>query len=105
MVSSTDLLILAMGGLLAALYLYKDKLLGPSSPATAKSTVVPKANGVGGGKKYQGDPRDFVAKMKDGVSLLDRLSSCGRWKWASWREDRSGGGSRAGWDAVGRSGE
>lgn len=79
MVSTSDLAILAMGGLLAVLYLYKDKILGPKVPSTSTSTLAgAAANGGGGGgsklnangtKKYQGDPRDFVAKMKDGVSF------------------------------------
>jgi len=93
MVSTSDLVILAMGGLLAVLYLYKDKILGPKVPSTSTSTSAgAAANGGGGGgsklnangtKKYQGDPRDFVAKMKDGVSFFfssDGLALCWCWR-------------------------
>ncbi|KAL7411249.1 cytochrome P450 reductase [Mrakia frigida] len=79
MVSTTDLAILALGGLLAVLYLYKDTILGPKTPSSTTSSSTATNGGGGGGgsklnangtKKYSGDPRDFVAKMKDGKKRL-----------------------------------
>lgn len=77
MVAVTDLLILfvVLGG---GLYLFKDKLpfLSSAPPKQAAPTPSPRNGAVGanGAPKYSGDPRDFVAKMKDGVSACPPLS-------------------------------
>jgi hypothetical protein len=57
---STDVLVLVLGVVLAALYLFRDQIF--SSSATPKTTAPPvkEANG-------HGNPRDFVEKMKAGV--------------------------------------
>ncbi|KAK7056642.1 hypothetical protein VNI00_002359 [Paramarasmius palmivorus] len=61
--SSSDVFILTVGVVLAALYLFRDQLFAASKP---KSVPVPTkvANGDGG------NPRDFIAKMKAGKKRL-----------------------------------
>jgi len=57
---SSDTLVLVLGVVLAALYLFRDQIFSSSSkPKTPVSTV----KEVGG----DGNPRDFVQKMKAGV--------------------------------------
>jgi hypothetical protein len=58
--ASLDVIVLALGIVLAALYLFRDQVF--SSSPKPKATLLPakEANG-------HGDPRDFVAKMKAGV--------------------------------------
>ena len=60
--ASSDVIVLALGVILAALYLFRDQLFAASKPKTAP--VASKSNAGGG------DPRDFVAKMKEGVSTV-----------------------------------
>lgn len=60
MASSSDIIVLTVGLVLAALYLFRDQLFSASKPKTTPITA-PKGN-VGGG-----NPRDFVAKMKESV--------------------------------------
>ncbi|EED86084.1 predicted protein [Postia placenta Mad-698-R] len=59
MASSSDVLILAVGLVLAAVYLFRDQLFSASKP---KSAPVAAPKGGAG----SGNPRDFVAKMKEG---------------------------------------
>lgn len=59
MVSSTDLLILGLGAVLAVLYLYKDSIFG-SSDASAKL-----ANGLANGSTGEEGGNDFVSKLKN----------------------------------------
>lgn len=58
--SSSDVVILALGVVLAAVYLFRDQIFVPT-----KSNAIPSA-----ATKVldSGDTRDFVAKMKAGVS-------------------------------------
>ncbi|KAI0072027.1 cytochrome P450 oxidoreductase [Panus rudis PR-1116 ss-1] len=57
MAVSSDVLILAISVVLAAVYLFKDQLFAASKP---KSTPLPSKSSAG-----DGNPRDFVAKMKE----------------------------------------
>jgi NADPH-ferrihemoprotein reductase len=59
--SSSDVVILALGVVLAAVYLFRDQIFVPS-----KGNAIPSA-----ATKVldSGDTRDFVAKMKAGVSV------------------------------------
>lgn len=61
MANQSDVVILGVGVVLAALYLFKDQIFA----AKPKSSIPtgPKLSNGGG------DPRNFIAKMKDGVSL------------------------------------
>lgn len=61
--SSSDVLILALGVALAALYLFRDSLFAASKPKAALTTSK-SLNDAGG------NSRDFVAKMKAGVSVV-----------------------------------
>lgn len=61
--SSSDIAILALGVGLAAAYLFRDQLFAASKP---KTTPVVAAKGQNG----SGNPRDFVAKMKEGKKRL-----------------------------------
>ena len=61
MATSSDAVILSIGVVLAALYLFRDKLFSASKPKI--TPIVPKqANG-------SANPRDFIAKMKEAVSI------------------------------------
>jgi NADPH-ferrihemoprotein reductase len=58
--SSSDVFILVLGVVLAALYLFRDQLFATAKP---KAVSLPsKLN------DSDGNPRDFVEKMKRGVS-------------------------------------
>lgn len=61
--SSSDVVVLAVGIVLAAVYLFKDQIFAASKP---KSVPVPAAKAAAGG----GNPRDFIAKLKEGVSCI-----------------------------------
>ncbi|KAF8895295.1 putative cytochrome P450 oxidoreductase [Infundibulicybe gibba] len=61
--SSSDVVILALGVALAALYLFRDSLFAASKPKAAPITQSKAANG-------SGNPRDFIAKMKEGKKRL-----------------------------------
>ncbi|TFK40696.1 hypothetical protein BDQ12DRAFT_697373 [Crucibulum laeve] len=61
--SSSDVAILALGVILAALYLFRDQLFAASKPKVAPIVASKSANG-------SGNPRDFIAKMKDGKKRL-----------------------------------
>jgi NADPH-ferrihemoprotein reductase len=58
--SSSDILILALGVIIAALYLFRDQLFATSKP---KATLVTNSKPTNG----SANPRDFIAKMKVGV--------------------------------------
>ncbi len=62
MASSSDVLVLTLGVILAALYLFRDQLFAASTP---KSVPLSSSKANAGG----GNPRDFIAKMKEGVSV------------------------------------
>ena len=59
--SSSDIIILALGVGLAAIYLFRDQLFAASKPKTAPVLATKGMNG-------SGNPRDFITKMKEGVS-------------------------------------
>lgn len=59
--SSSDVLVLALGVVLAAVYLFRDQLFAASKPKSVPVAASKTSNG-------SGNPRDFVAKMKEGVS-------------------------------------
>ncbi|KAF8909007.1 hypothetical protein CPB84DRAFT_118385 [Gymnopilus junonius] len=56
--SSSDIAILALGVVLAAVYIFRDQLFAASKPKVAPTTSSKAANG-------SGNPRDFIAKMKE----------------------------------------
>ena len=58
--SSSDILVLAVGIVLAAVYLFRDAIFSAAKP---KSVPVPSSKTSAGG----GNPRDFIAKMKEAV--------------------------------------
>jgi NADPH-ferrihemoprotein reductase len=60
--SSSDVVILAIGVVLAAVYLFRDQLFAASKPKVAP-VVTKSANG-------SGNPRDFIAKMKEGKKRI-----------------------------------
>jgi len=60
--STSDIVILAVGIVLAALYLFKDTLFAAKEKT---APVVTRSAGVSGGE----NPRDFVQKMKAGVRV------------------------------------
>lgn len=62
--SSSDVIILALGVALAALYLFRDQIFSASKPSTVPTTASKVSNGD------EGNPRDFVAKMKAGKKRL-----------------------------------
>ncbi|KAG7088605.1 hypothetical protein E1B28_012579 [Marasmius oreades] len=62
--SSSDVLILTVGVVLAALYLFRDQLFAASKPKSAVPVPNKVANGDGG------NPRDFIAKMKAGKKRI-----------------------------------
>lgn len=59
--SSSDVAILALGVVLAAAYLFRDSIFSSSTPKAVPVAPSKLANG-------HGNPRDFIAKMKEGVS-------------------------------------
>lgn len=61
--SSSDVIVLAVGIVIAAVYLFRDQLFSSSK---SKSVPIPSQKVSAGG----GNPRDFIAKMKEGVSSL-----------------------------------
>lgn len=61
--SSSDVLVLALGVVLAALYLFRDQLFAAAKPKAIPISTGKASNG-------SGNPRDFVAKMKEGVCRL-----------------------------------
>nr|CAL69899.1 putative cytochrome P450 oxidoreductase [Pleurotus sapidus] len=61
--SSSDVLVLAVGVALAAIYLFRDQLFAQAKP---KSVPVPTSKASNG----SGNPRDFIAKMKEGKKRL-----------------------------------
>jgi hypothetical protein len=78
MVTASDLFILTLaGGALYIAFIFRDKLPFVSS-SSKDDKPIGKLNGNGtsngvngnGQPKFTGDPRDFVAKMKFGVSRL-----------------------------------
>lgn len=60
--SSSDVFILALGVVLAALYLFRDQLFAAAKP---KAVSLPSKISDG-----DGNPRDFITKMKEGVSNM-----------------------------------
>ncbi|KAF9267575.1 NADPH-dependent cytochrome P450 oxidoreductase [Marasmius fiardii PR-910] len=62
--SSSDVLILTVGVVLAALYLFRDQLFAASKPKTSVPVPTKVTNGD------SGNPRDFIAKMKAGKKRL-----------------------------------
>jgi hypothetical protein len=58
--SSSDVVILTIGIVLAALYLFRDQIF-----STAKPKAVSLSSKI---SESDGNPRDFIAKMKNGVS-------------------------------------
>ncbi|GLB38298.1 putative this enzyme is required for electron transfer from NADP to cytochrome P450 in microsomes [Lyophyllum shimeji] len=61
--SASDVFILALGVGLAAAYLFRDQLFAASKPKVAPVTTTKSQNG-------SGNPRDFIAKMKEGKKRL-----------------------------------
>ena len=59
--SSSDVVILSIGVVLAALYLFRDQLFSASKHKPVPPAVSKQANG-------SANPRDFIAKMKEAVS-------------------------------------
>ena len=57
---SSDALVLVLGVVLAALYLFRDQIFSSSSKPKTPALPVKESNG-------HGNPRDFVQKMKAGV--------------------------------------
>ncbi|CCM01900.1 uncharacterized protein FIBRA_03971 [Fibroporia radiculosa] len=63
MASSSDIVILTVGLVLAAVYLFRDQLFAASKPKSVP-VAAPKASAG------SGNPRDFVAKMKEGKKRI-----------------------------------
>ncbi|KAI8986083.1 cytochrome P450 oxidoreductase [Trametes punicea] len=61
--SSSDVLVLALGVILAAVYLFRDQLFASSKPKTVPLAASKVSNG-------SGNPRDFVAKLKEGKKRI-----------------------------------
>ncbi|KAF9013374.1 hypothetical protein BDQ17DRAFT_1386931 [Cyathus striatus] len=61
--SSSDVVILAIGVVLAAAYLFRDQLFAASKPKVAPVVSNKSANG-------SGNPRDFITKMKEGKKRI-----------------------------------
>ncbi|KAF7296471.1 NADPH--cytochrome P450 reductase [Mycena chlorophos] len=61
--SSSDVVIIGLGVVLAALYLFRDQLFAPTKPKVVPLPATKAANG-------SGNPRDFIAKMKEGKKRL-----------------------------------
>ena len=62
MSSSSDVVILGLGIVLAGLYLFKDSIF----PSKSSSVPVVPSKAIANGS---GNPRDFVAKMKEAVRV------------------------------------
>jgi NADPH-ferrihemoprotein reductase len=62
--STSDVFVLTLGVVLAALYLFRDQLFVASKPKSIPITT--SARVIAGDE----NPRDFIAKMKAGVSSL-----------------------------------
>ena len=60
--ASSDVIVLALGVILAAVYLFRDAIFSSSKP---KSVPLAASKAAAGG----GNPRDFIAKMKEGVAV------------------------------------
>ena len=60
--SSSDAVILGLGVVLAAVYLFRDTLFAASKPKVAPSSSKAAFDG-------SGNPRDFIAKMKDIIPI------------------------------------
>lgn len=58
---SSDTLVLVLGVVLAALYLFRDQIFNSSSKPKTPVVSVKETNAL------DGNPRDFVQKMKAGV--------------------------------------
>jgi NADPH-ferrihemoprotein reductase len=63
--SSSDIFVLVIGVVVAALYLFRDQIF----VASKQKTVAPPTKAANG----TGNPRDFIAKMKEGVCTLSIL--------------------------------
>jgi len=63
MSSSSDVVILGLGVVLAGAYLFREKLFTASKPKSVPITSSSTSNG-------SGNPRDFIQKMKDGKKRL-----------------------------------
>jgi hypothetical protein len=59
--SSSDVFVLSIGVVLAALYLFRDQIFSAAKPKTVP-VVSKQTNG-------SANPRDFIAKMKEAVSI------------------------------------
>jgi NADPH-ferrihemoprotein reductase len=66
---SSDVLVLVLGVVLAALYLFRDQVFSSSTTPKTTTPAVKETNG-------HGNPRDFVAKMKAGVCRSLIFPSC-----------------------------
>jgi NADPH-ferrihemoprotein reductase len=67
--ASSDVVVLVLGVVLASLYLFRDQLFSSSLKSKTTTLPVKEANG-------DGNPRDFVAKMKAGVRQFLSLFCC-----------------------------
>jgi len=81
----SEYIIIIVGVVLAGGYFFRDTLFSEAKPP-------PTANGHGGKQvnASAGDPRDFVAKMKAGVSTLSLCLPClyrcsARYRWCHVR--------------------
>ncbi|KIP05352.1 hypothetical protein PHLGIDRAFT_128913 [Phlebiopsis gigantea 11061_1 CR5-6] len=61
--ASSDVVVLAIGIILAAAYLFRDQILAATKPKTVQ---VPSSKASAG----NGNPRDFIAKMKEGKKRI-----------------------------------
>uniref|UniRef100_A0A8H7XQU1 NADPH--cytochrome P450 reductase n=1 Tax=Psilocybe cubensis TaxID=181762 RepID=A0A8H7XQU1_PSICU len=61
--SSSDVFVLGLGVVLAALYIFRDQLFAASKPKVAPVSTTKPANG-------SANPRDFIAKMKQGKKRI-----------------------------------
>ena len=68
---SSDNLVLAVGIGAAVLYLYRDQIFSQKPKKPRLEAPSSSKTGVSNGT---GNPRDFIAKMKAGVSLRFRVS-------------------------------
>ena len=84
MASNSDIIVLAVGLVLAAVYLFRDQLFAQNKPKAVPVSASKASNG-------SGNPRDFVAKMKEGVSVAASLASSleSRKTNATWRTEKT----------------